>query len=81
MATSLAYPSGEEGDNFSRSNDFYLPSLYVEEGGGESRHPVVATGSSIGTVNNGTVPSMVCCKGQSAFHVPPLLAAKDNLSF
>ncbi len=30
---------------FPRSNDFYLPSLHVKEGGGgEGRHPVVVSG-------------------------------------
>jgi hypothetical protein len=33
LATSIAYPSGEEGDNF-LLNYFYLPSLRVEKGGG-----------------------------------------------
>ncbi len=32
LATSLAYPSGEEGGNF-LLNDLYLPSLRVKEGG------------------------------------------------
>jgi hypothetical protein len=37
LAVSLAYASGEEGDNFlvqQTSNEFYLPWLRVEEGGG-----------------------------------------------
>jgi hypothetical protein len=33
-AISLAYPIGEEWDNFLIQNDFYLPLLRVEEGGG-----------------------------------------------
>ncbi len=34
LAISLAYPSGKEGGHFTRSNDFYLPSLRLMGGGG-----------------------------------------------
>ncbi len=34
-----AYPSADEGGYFTRSNDFYLPSLRLQEGGG-GQHPV-----------------------------------------
>ncbi len=34
LAVSLAYPSREARGEFPRSNDFYLPSLHVEEVGG-----------------------------------------------
>jgi hypothetical protein len=37
-------PCGKEGGLFPRSNDFYVPSLHVEEGRGEGRHPVDRTG-------------------------------------
>ncbi len=37
-----------EGKYFPRSNDFYLPSLPVEDGGGGGdRHPVRMTGTAV----------------------------------
>ncbi len=33
---SLAYPSGEEGGSFTCSNEYYLPSRLLEEGGREN---------------------------------------------
>jgi hypothetical protein len=36
LSISLAYPSGEEGVYFIRTNDFYLPSLCLEGGRGSA---------------------------------------------
>jgi len=45
LAAPLADRSGEEEGVISSFNDFYLPLLHVEEGGGEEgRHPVVVYG-------------------------------------
>ncbi len=40
---SLAFPNGDEGVYFNRSNDFYLPSLPLEDWGGGGQHPVASS--------------------------------------